>query len=77
MKRPTRFAICFANPGNGASLILGKVYPVLPDAKAARDGLLRILDETGDDYLFDRTQFELVEVPQAVRRRLLALQKAG
>jgi hypothetical protein len=63
--------------GNEVSLILGKVYAVVPDAKAARDDLIRIVDESGEDYLFVRSQFEMVEFPQAVRRRLLALQKAG
>ena len=77
MKRSTRFAVCLENAGNEASLILGKVYAVLPDPRAAKDNLLRIVDESGEDYLFSRSQFEVVEFPQAVRRRLLALQKAG
>jgi hypothetical protein len=77
MKRATQFAVCLGNSGNEASLILGKVYAVLPDPKAAKDELIRIVDESGEDYLFSASQFEVVEFPQAVRRRLLALQKAG
>ena len=78
MKRVTkRFALCLDNTGNGASLILGKVYRVLPDARAAKDDLVRIVDESGDDYLFAKTQFAIVDFSQAVRRRLLALQRAG
>jgi len=77
MKRTTHFALCLDNAGNEASLILGKVYPIVPDARAANDNLIRIIDESGDDYLFARSQFEIVEFPQAVRRRLLALRKAG
>jgi hypothetical protein len=77
MKRATQFAVCLENVGNEASLILSKVYAVVPDAKAAKDDLIRIVDESGEDYLFSRSQFEMVEFPQAVRRRLLALQKAG
>lgn len=77
MKRATQFALCLGNSGNEASLILGKVYPVLPDPKANKDALIRIVDEGGDDYLFPSSQFEVVAFPQAVRRRLLALQKAG
>ena len=77
MKRATQFAVCLDNTGNEASLILGKVYVVVPDARAAKDALIRIIDESGEDYLFSRSQFEIVEFPQAVRRRLLALQKAG
>jgi hypothetical protein len=77
MKRSTQFAVCLANAGNKASLIRGKIYVVLPDARAAKDDLIRIIDEDGEDYLFSSSQFEVVDFPQAVRRRLLALQKAG
>ena len=77
MKRPTQFALCLDNTGNEASLILGKVYAVVPDARASKDDLIRIVDESGEDYLFARSQFEVVEFPQAVRHRLLALRKAG
>ena len=75
MKRPTiRFALCLDNRGNEASLIRGKVYPTLPDARAAKDNMVRVIDESGEDYLFAITQFAIVEFPQAVRRKLLALQ---
>ena len=77
MKRTTQFAVCLDNSDNEASLILGKIYVVLPDTKAAKDDLIRIVDESGEDYLFATSQFEVVDVPQAVRRKLLALQKAG
>jgi hypothetical protein len=78
MKRtPTQFALCLDNTGNEASLILGKVYPTVPDARGAKDDLIRIVDESGEDYLFARAQFAVVEFPQTVRRKLLALQKAG
>lgn len=78
MKRPTtHFALCLDNAGNEASLIRGKVYRMLPDARAARDNLVRVVDETGEDYLFARAQFAIVEFSQAVRRKLLALQRAG
>ena len=78
MKRPTKpFALCLENTGNEASLILGKIYRILPDARSARDNLVRIIDESGDDYLFDKSQFAVVDFPQAVRRKLLALQKAS
>ena len=76
MKKHTRdFALCLENSGNEASLILGKVYPVVPDTRAAKDSLIRIIDESGEDYLFDRNQFVLVALPLAVRRKILALRK--
>ena len=78
MKRVSKqFALCLENTGNEASLILGKVYRILPDARAENDDLVRIIDESGDDYLFARSQFALVEFPQSVRRKILALQKAS
>ena len=78
MKRPpTQFALCLDNSGNEASLIVGKVYRTLHDPVAAKDRLIRVIDESGEDYLFTRAQFALVDFPQAVRRKLLALQKAG
>ena len=78
MKRLTKqFALCLKNTGNEASLILGKVYRVLPDARAAKDDLVRIIDESGDDYLFHKTQFAFVDFPQGVRKKILALQRAS
>ena len=78
MKRMTKkFALCLKNKGNEASLVLGKVYRVVPDAQAAKDDLVRIIDESGDDYLLHKTQFAFVDFPQAVRKKLLALQRAS
>ena len=47
MKRSMKFAVCLDNSGNQASLIPGKIYAVLPDARAAKDELIRVLDESG------------------------------
>ena len=78
MKQSTkRFALCIENTGNEASLILGKVYRVVPDARAAKDDLVRIVDESGEDYLFHKTQFAFVDFPDSVRRKILALQRAS
>jgi hypothetical protein len=63
--------------GNEASLILGKICRTVPDARAAKDDLVRVVDESGEDYRFARGQFAIVDLPQTVRRKLLALQKAG
>ena len=78
MKQSTKeFALCLDNAGNKASLILGKVYRVLPDARAGQDDLIRLVDESGEDYLFQKDQFVLVEFPAAVRKKILALQDAN
>jgi hypothetical protein len=77
MKASKPFALCLDNAGNEASLIMGKVYRIVPDARAAKDDLVRIIDESGEDYLFDKAQFAFVDFPEAVRKRLLALQRAS
>jgi hypothetical protein len=78
MKLPNRpFALCVDNSGYLASLIPGKVYPTLRDARAAKDDLIRIVDESGEDYLYHKSHFVFVDFPPAVKRRLLALQSAA
>jgi len=75
MKQPTKpFALCIENAGNEASLILGKVYRILPDRRAAKDDLVRIIDESGEDYLFHKDQFVFVDFPLSVRKKILAIQ---
>lgn len=54
-----------------ASLELHKIYRVLPDEDAAADGDLRIVDESGEDYLYPADYFVLLELPQAVEKSLL------
>jgi hypothetical protein len=71
---PKPFALCIDNTEYQASLILGKVYRILPDAKAARDDLVRIVDESGEDYLYHKSHFVFVDFSKAVARKILALQ---
>ena len=65
-----RFVICIRNEGYGVSLELRKIYQVLPDASAERHRLLRVVDESGEDYLYPRTFFMPIEVPKAVEKAL-------
>ena len=75
MKAPTKpFALCIDNNDYEASLIVGKVYRVLPDARAARDDLVRIVDESGEDYLYHKNHFVFVDFPAAVKKKILALE---
>jgi len=75
MKAQTKpFALCIDNSDYEASLILGKVYRVLSDARAARDDLVRIVDESGEDYLYHRDHFVFVDFPPAVKKKILALE---
>lgn len=66
-----RFAICIRNDDYKASLELRKVYPVLPDPDAARHHMIRVIDESGEDYLYPNDFFMLVELPEAVRRAVM------
>ena len=68
------FAICVDNADYEASLVLRKIYEIIPDEAAARDDLLRIVDESGEDYLYHRSQFVVVEFPVEVEHALLAFQ---
>jgi hypothetical protein len=77
MKAQTKsFALCIENSGYRASLILGKVYRILPDPTAARDDLVRIVDESGEDYLYHKDHFAFVDFPSGVKKKILALQGA-
>jgi hypothetical protein len=65
------FAVCINNSGYPASLELHKIYRVLPDDDAAIDGDMRVIDESGEDYLYPADYFVLVELPEAVEQSLL------
>ena len=66
-----RFAVCVRNDGYEASLERNKIYAVLPDDEAERDGDLRVVDESGEGYLFSADRFVAIEVPSAVKASLL------
>ncbi len=65
------FAVCINNSDTSASLELHKIYRVLPDEDAAKNGDLRVIDESGEDYLYPAEYFVLIEVPKEVERALL------
>ena len=66
-----RFAVCVQNDGYEASLERNKIYVVLPDKDAESDGDLRVVDESGEDYLFSADRFVAIDVPAAVKASLL------
>lgn len=66
------FAICIDNKGYHASLERHKLYRVLADDDAAVDGDLRIIDESGEDYLFPAEYFVLLDLPQSIDRVIKA-----
>ncbi|MDT5272091.1 MAG: hypothetical protein QOH49_4277 [Acidobacteriota bacterium] len=70
-KTDARFAVCVNNSEYPASLELHKIYRVLPDEDAAADGDVRVIDESGEDYLYPSEYFVAVELPQEVQESLL------
>lgn len=74
MKR--RFVICIRNDGN-EDLETGKVYQVLADETAARDGFVRVIDESGEDYLYPADYFVPIVLPAEAERALIALSSAA
>ena len=65
------YVLCIENK-DCEDLEKGKVYPVLADAKAKRDGYLRVVDESGEDYLYPDSYFVSVEIPAKARDALRA-----
>ena len=70
--RPAQFAVCIHNGDYDVDLIVGKVYRVLKPKRNDRPSDLRVLDESGEDYLYPRDWFVPVELPLKARRALTA-----
>lgn len=64
-EEPVHFVVCINNEGYPASLEMGKLYRFIPDAMAEGEGLLRVIDESGEDYVFDAKRFHTIAVPLA------------
>jgi hypothetical protein len=64
------FALCIENK-ECEDLEKRKIYTVLSDNKAAQEGYIRIIDESGEDYLYPQSYFVLVELPQEAQNALL------
>jgi len=69
-RRPPPFVICIGNQGYPAALEVGKVYRVVPDPAATARGLLRVIDESDEDYLYPTECFATIELPQHVVQAL-------
>jgi hypothetical protein len=64
--------ICILNTGYEVSLERRKVYEVLRDPAAAKHGQLRVVDESGEDYLYPESHFAEIVLPQSIRKAVLA-----
>jgi hypothetical protein len=67
-----QLVVCVNNTGYAVSLERRKIYLALRDTDAEKRGLRRIVDESGDDYLYPKEFFRSIALPQAVRRAVLA-----
>ena len=66
-----QFAVCVVSEAE-SDLEAWKIYRTLPDPGAIAVGCLRVIDESGEDYLYPQDRFAIVELPEAVREKLLA-----
>ena len=66
----TKFVICVKNDEYPASLEVRKLYAQLPDADAAAHGQIRVIDESGDDYLYPESYFVAVELPAHIEQTI-------
>jgi hypothetical protein len=64
------FAVCIRNEGYPASLEVRKIYEVLPDSSAASRHMMRVVDESGEDYLYPEGFFAPIELPQSLQEAL-------
>ena len=65
-----RYAVCVSNQGYRASLVVRRIYKLVADAEAAKRGLIRVVDESGEDYLYPEKLFAAVELPKAAEKAL-------
>jgi hypothetical protein len=72
-KSPAKqLVVCVNNAGYPASLEKRKLYVTLRDQAAEKRGLLRIIDESGEGYLYPRALFRPIALPQAIKKAVLA-----
>lgn len=67
-----QLVLCLRNDGYEVSLERRKIYSTMPDADAEKHGQIRVIDESGEDYLYPAKYFASVELPRAIRRAVLA-----
>jgi hypothetical protein len=70
-KAAKRLVVCIDNSGYEVSLERRKIYVSIPDSKAESLGHIRVIDESGEDYLYPKKSFVEVALPQPIRRAVL------
>jgi hypothetical protein len=71
-RKKKSFVVCLSNDGYAASLEPRKIYVALRDSEAERNGLLRVIDESGEDYLYARSRFAALKLPRSLEQALAA-----
>jgi hypothetical protein len=74
--RPTRYALCIEADASG-DLRVRQVYRLIPDARSEKAGLFRIVDDSGEDYLYPKRYFVPVRIPPAGRPTVQQLFNVG
>ena len=64
------FAVCVRSAGHGTSLEVRKLYPVVADPKAEKNDLIRVIDESGEDYVYPARLFQRIALPSDLQRAL-------
>ena len=67
-----QLVVCLDNDGFAASLERRKIYISLPDPEAEKNGLLRVIDESGEDYLYPKASFGAIILPEPLKKAVLA-----
>lgn len=63
-----RFVVCIKNNDYPASLEVRKIYQIIPDSQAKSQQMIRVIDESGEDYLYPTSYFVPIELPEAVEQ---------
>lgn len=71
-KAKVGFAVCIDNTAS-EDLQICKLYPILADTKADTLGCLRVIDDSGEDYLYPAARFVVLKLPQPIQKQLLAV----
>ena len=72
MEASQHFVVCINNDGYPASLETRKIYVALTDAEANRNGMTRVVDESGEDYLYPSTLFQVISLSPKESKAILA-----
>lgn len=68
----TQYVVCVANRGYRVSLVVRRLYRLIPDKEADQRGLVRVVDESGEDYLYPKQLFAAIDLPGTLTKRFAA-----